>query len=73
MLLQSTASQSLPQALRFDIPVLLATTVACLPIFFTDSLISCYAHFCDSADGDDSRGDDVAGYPAQTGKQLACS
>ena len=27
-------------ALRFDIPVLLATAVACLPIFFTDSLIS---------------------------------
>ena len=27
-------------ALRFDIPVLLATAVACLPIFFSDSLIS---------------------------------
>jgi cation:H+ antiporter len=30
----------LPAALRFDIPIMIAVAIACLPIFFTGNLIS---------------------------------
>jgi cation:H+ antiporter len=34
-----------PSALRFDIPVMIAVAVACLPIFFTGSSISRWEGF----------------------------